>query len=200
MMSGIYAFFQFSFNTNLLILTVGKCDNKKKRIAGYRITDAGIEFHYFKEVPKNQLRKEEKRLIKFLKNNGLKLYKNAQEQFVIEDKIKTEELLSDYMSLSINKPFKDIDYNVSTLDGDVEDIRNHRPTSAFIPGEPAMTTTKAGLGEKYRKVKTRFIPNGKGITQLTKPELKFIDEKSWDVWQAARMDALYEYKQKKGPF
>ena len=44
------------------------------------------------------------------------------------------------------------------------------------------------------------IPNGKGITELSKPEKKYIDEKSWDVWQAATKNALYEYKQKKGPF
>ena len=44
-----------------------------------------------------------------------------------------------------------------------------------------MTIRKAGLGEEYRKVFTRFIPNGKGITELSKPEKKYIDEKSWDV-------------------
>ena len=47
-----------------------------------------------------------------------------------------------------------------------------------------MTIRKAGLGEEYRKVFTRFITNGKGITELSKPEKKYIDEKSWDVWQA----------------
>ena len=199
-MSGIYAFFNLCINTGSLILTVGKCENRKRRLGEYKVYNAGTIFHYFKEVPKNQLLKEEKKLIKLLKKNGYKLFKTSQEQFVIEDKIKTEELLSTYMSLSINKPFKGIDYNVATLDGDVEDIRNLRPKSDFIPGEIAMTLRKAGLGEEYRKVFTRFIPNGKGITELTKPEKKSIDEKAWRVWQAATKNAEYKYKQKKGPF
>ena len=81
-----------------------------------------------------------------------------------------------------------------------EYIRNLRPPSAFMPGETAMCLRKAGLGEEYRKVMTRFIPNGKGITELSKPAAKLIDEKSWDVWQAAVKNTEYKYKQKKGPF
>ena len=151
-------------------------------------------------MPINRLRKEEKKLIKLLQKNGYKLFKTSQEQFIVEDRIKTEKLLSEYKDKMINKPFKNIDYNVATLDGEVLDIRNLRPKSDFMPGEIAMTIRKAGLGEEYRKVFTRFIPNGKGITELSKPEKKYIDEKSWDVWQAATKNALYEYKQKKGPF
>ncbi len=200
MMSGVYAFFSFCINTGYLILTVGNCQNRKRRLAEYRIGNAGIIFNFFKEVPINRLRKEEKKLIKLLQKNGYKLFKTSQEQFIVEDRIKTEKLLSEYKDKMINKPFKNIDYNVATLDGEVLDIRNLRPKSDFMPGEIAMTIRKAGLGEEYRKVFTRFIPNGKGITELSKPEKKYIDEKSWDVWQAATKNALYEYKQKKGPF
>jgi len=198
--SGIYAFFGFCINNGCFILTVGRCENKEKRLAGYRVTNAGIIFNFFKEVPLNQLRKEEKKLIKYFKKCGYKLFKNSLEQFIVKDKTKTEELLTEYMGLPVNKPFKNIDYNVATLDGENLDIRNLRPKSDFIPGEIAMTITEAGLGEEYRKVMTRFIPNGKGITELSKPEKKYIDEKSWDVWQTATKNALYEYKQKKGPF
>ncbi len=200
MMSGIYAFFSFCINTGCLILTVGKCENRKRRLAEYRVGNAGIVFHFFKEVPINQLRKEEKKLIKLLQKKGYKLFKTSQEQFIVEDRTKTEKLLSEYKDKMINKPFKSIDYNVATLDGENLDIRNLRPPSAFMPGETAMCLRKAGLGEEYRKVMTRFIPNGKGITELSKPEPKLIDEKSWDVWQAAVKNTEYKYKQKKGPF
>ena len=200
MMSGIYAFFSFCINTGYLILTVGKCEDRKRRLAEYKVYNAGTIFHFFKEVPINQLRKQEKRLIKLLKKNGYKLFKTSQEQFIVEDKTKIEKLLYEYKDKMINKPFKNIDYNVSTLDGENLDIRNLRPKSDFMPGEIAMTIRKAGLGEEYRKVVTRFIPNGKSITELSKPEKKFIDEKSWDVWQAATKNALYESKRKKGPF
>ena len=151
-------------------------------------------------MPINQLRKEEKKLIKLLQKKGYKLFKTSQEQFIVEDRTKTEKLLSEYKDKMINKPFKSIDYNVATLDGENLDIRNLRPPSAFMPGETAMCLRKAGLGEEYRKVMTRFIPNGKGITELSKPEPKLIDEKSWDVWQAAVKNTEYKYKQKKGPF
>ena len=196
--SGIYAFFTIDFDTGKLILTVGKCEDKEKRLAVYRVTNAGINFHYFKKVPINQLRKEEKSLIKYFKKCGYKLFKNAQEQFLVDNESITRELLSEHMSLSINKDYKNIDYNVSTLDGEVFDIRNIRPMSDFIPGETAMTVTAAGLGEEYRKVTTRYIPNGKGITKLNKPEKKYIDERSWNVWQAATKNALHE--EEKGPF
>mgnify|MGYP000102941403 CR=1 FL=1 len=53
--SGIYAFFTIDFDTGKLILTVGRCEDKEKRLAIYRITNAGINFHYFKKVPINQL-------------------------------------------------------------------------------------------------------------------------------------------------
>jgi len=198
--SGIYAFFLIDINTGWLIITIGKCEDKEKRLKDYRVGNAGTIFHYFKEVPKNQLTREENKLKNFLKKNGLKLFEKAHEQFIVEDEIKTRELLNEYLGKEINKPFKNIDYNVATLDGETLDIRNLRPMSDFIPGELAMTTTKAGLGEKYRKVTTRFVPNGKGITELTKPEPKYIDEKAWDVWQAATKNALFEHKQKKGPF
>ena len=161
-MSGVYAFFSFCINTGYLILTVGNCQNRKRRLAEYRIGNAGIIFNFFKEVPINRLRKEEKKLIKLLQKNGYKLFKTSQEQFIVEDRIKTEKLLSEYKDKMINKPFKNIDYNVATLDGEVLDIRNLRPKSDFMPGEIAMTIRKAGLGEEYRKVFTRFIPNGKG--------------------------------------
>ena len=187
-------------NTGCLILTVGKCENRKRRLAEYRVGNAGIVFHFFKEVPINQLRKEEKKLIKLLQKKGYKLFKTSQEQFIVEDRTKTEKLLSEYQDKIINKPFKKIDYNVATLDGENLDIRNLRPPSAFMPGETAMCLRKAGLGEEYRKVMTRFIPNGKGITELSKPAPKLIDEKSWDVWQAAVKNTEYKYKQKKGPF
>ena len=200
MMSGIYAFFNLCINTGNLILTVGKCENRERRLKEYKVYNAGTIFHFFKEVPINQLRKEEKKLIKLLKKNGYKLFKTSQEQFIVEDETKTEKLLSEYKDKMINKPFKNIDYNVATLDGENLDIRDFRPKSDFMPGEIAMTIRKAGLGEEYRKVVTRFIPNGKSITELSKPEKKFIDEKSWDVWQAAVKNTEYKYKQKKGPF
>tara|TARA_A100001011_G_C13919321_1_gene678438 strand:- start:59 stop:658 length:600 start_codon:yes stop_codon:yes gene_type:complete len=196
--SGIYAFFFNDFDTGKLILTVGKCEDKEKRLASYRVTNAGINFHYFKKVPINQLRKEEKSLIKYFKKCGYKLFKNSQEQFLVDNESITRELLSERMSLSINKDYKNIDYNVSTLDGENFDIRNTRPSCDFIPGEDAMTVTAAGLGEKYRKVMTRYVPNGKEIIKLDNPEKKVISEKGWDVWQAATKNALH--KQRKGPF
>ena len=41
-----------------------------------------------------------------------KLFKTSQEQFIVEDRTKTEKLLSEYKDKMINKPFKNIDYNV----------------------------------------------------------------------------------------
>ena len=80
MMSGIYAFFSFCINTGCLILTVGKCENRKRRLAEYRVGNAGIVFHFFKEVPINQLRKEEKKLIKLLQKNNMNFYLQAQKR------------------------------------------------------------------------------------------------------------------------
>jgi len=49
--SGIYAFFHIDINTGWLIITIGKCENKKERLKDYRVYNAGTIFHYFKEVP-----------------------------------------------------------------------------------------------------------------------------------------------------
>ena len=61
-------------------------------------------------------KKRRKKLIKLLQKNAYKLFKTSHEQFIVEDRIKTEKLLSEYKDKMINKPFKNIDYNVLTLD------------------------------------------------------------------------------------
>ena len=63
-------------------------------------------------------------------------------------------MLSEYKDKMINKPFKNIDYNVATLDAEVLDIRNLRPKSDFYASEIAMTIRKAGLRKNI--VFTRF--------------------------------------------
>ncbi len=206
-MSGIYAFFNWCYNTNKLILTIGKSKNKKERLKEYRVYNAGTIFHYFKKVPINQLRKEETKLKNFLKKNGHKLFLTAIEQFIVEDKIKTEELLTEYLGKPINKSYKNKSFNVSTLFGN-EDIRNLTPMSDFTPGETAMPTTKRGLAEKYRPVYTIMIPNGKGLKELSKLEPKLIDKNSWDTWQCCERTCEYKFangignfkNRKTGPF
>ena len=196
--SGIYGFFQWDYDSGKLILNVGKCENKEERTGDYRGTNAQINFHYFKEVPVNQLSKAEGNIKTTLRKLGYKQWGNSTEQFIVDDEVVTRQFLSEHMSLSINKNYKDIDYEYNTLDGETKDIRDNRKNCSFIPRLLAMITTKAGLNEKLRYVKTWFLPDGHKINELENIKSAAISKEGWDVWQCGYKTAKHE--QKKGPF
>jgi hypothetical protein len=197
-MIGIYAFFHIDFDTGKLLLTVGKTIDDEDRVGRYKVTNANISFHYFKKVPSNQLKKAETKLIDILKVAGYKLWKNSREQFIVDDEKITRQFLSEQMECLDTVRNSKIDFNYATLDGEVKDLRNDRPKSDFIPGELAMTISKAGLKERYRKVKTRYVHNGTKLIQFDTLKSKLIDKKAWMIWQCAFKTATF--KQEKGPF
>ena len=197
-MIGIYGFFQIDFDSGTKIINVGKCEDKEKRTDDYRGTNAKINFHYFKEVPLNQLKKAEDNIKDELRKLGYKQWGNSREQFIVDDEVVTRQILSEYMSLSINNNYKHIDYEYNTLYGETKDIRDNRKNCAFIPRLLAMITTKVGLNEKLRYVKTLFLPNGSGINKLDDIKSVPISKDGWDVWQCAIKTATF--KQEKGPF
>ena len=205
--SGIYGFFQRDYDSNgTLILNVGKCENKKERTKTYRGTNAQINFHYFKEVPVNQISIAEEIIKTKLKNLGYKQWGNSTEQFIVDDESVTRQLLSEHMSLSVIKNCKNIDYEFGTLDEHtiggpkvIKDIRDDILNCAFIPRLLAMLTTAVGLDQSIRYVKTWFVPKGNKIIKTHNITSVPISKEGWDVWQCGFKTAM-ETKKVKGPF
>ena len=204
--SGIYGFFQWDYDSDKLILNVGKCENKEERTAVYRGTNAQINFHYFKEVPVNQLSKAEGNIKTTLRKLGYKQWGNSTEQFIVDDESVTRQFLSEHMSLSVIKNYKNIDYEFGTLDEHtiggpkvLKDIRDDILNCAFIPRLLAMLTTAVGLDQSIRYVKTWFIPKGSKIIKTHNITSVPISKDAWDVWQCAYKTAM-ETKRVKGPF
>jgi len=205
--SGIYGFFQWDYDSGgKLILNVGKCENKKERTKDYRGTNAKINFHYFKEVHINQISKAEEIIKTKLKNLGYKQWGNSTEQFIVDDESVTRQFLSEHMSLSVIKNYKNIDYEFGTLDEHTiggpkvtKDIRDDILNCAFIPRLLAMLITAVGLDQNIRYVKTWFIPKGNKIIKTDNITSVPISKDAWDVWQCGYKTAM-ETKRVKGPF
>lgn len=201
-MSGIYAFWIICPHTIRWILTIGRCENKEDRLSDYKTTCASIEFNWFQPVPKSLLHRKEQELKRLLLKKGYRLHGNSLEQFIIGDsgdRDVTENFLSEHMNkLETKGDSKHVDYKYTDLFGEVKDIRDTRKKCSFISGLLAMITTKAGLTEKQRHVKTKFKTDGQGLIELDEITSVPISKPAWDVWQCATKTALYEPE--KGPF
>ena len=195
-LTGLYVFFSIDYETNQLILTMGKCKNQKKRLGAYKVANANIVFNFFKKYALNELVKAEAELKNIFKKAGYKKWKTSNEQFIVEDETKTREFLSTFMeTLHTRKNIKDINYNVSTLGNDTTDIRDIRPPCTYLAGETAMVVTKAGKGEGYRKIPMKFITATSGkIKELPKTISVHISTKLWPFVQCMRLQEKYNRK------
>ena len=179
--SGIYAFFQFDFKESRFIVTTGKTEDKEEREKSYQTTNANITFDYFKPVKINFLSTEEIKFQKNLHKSGLEYWKNSKEQFVVgetkEHMLQVENLILETLEKvkSRSRDIKNIQYKYPVLfdeygnqtDGTfVEDIRDKREKCSIFPGKDAMIINKAGIGEKHRYYKTRYIYEGKKLKEL----------------------------------
>ena len=195
-LTGLYVFFSIDYETNQLILTMGKCKNQKKRLGAYKVANANIVFHYFKKYALNELVKAEAELKKIFKDAGYKKWKTSSEQFIVEDETKTREFLSTFMEiLHTRKNVKNINYNVATLGNDTTDIRDIRPPCTYLAGETAMVVTEAGEGEGYRRIRMKFISTTSGkIKELAKIISVPISSKVWPLVQCMRLQEKYNRK------
>ena len=195
-LTGVYVFFSIDYETGQLILTMGKCQDEKKRRNDYKVTNANIVFHYFKKYALNELVNAETKLKNIFKKAGYKKWKTSSEQFIVEDETKTREFLSTFMEiLHTRKNVKNINYNVATLGNDTTDIRDVRPPCTYLAGETAMVVTEAGEGEVYRRIRMKFIstPSGK-IKELEKIISVPISSRAWPLVQCMRLQEKYNRK------
>jgi len=200
--SGLYGFVQpwFEDGKHFIILTIGKAKNKKKRIVGYRTTNAAIEFTYWQDVPVNYLTKREGQL----KSQLAKIYptwKNSVEQFVIEESDEPIDLekyrtcLSEDINLPISKlsPQKMTDYFRATLDGEVVDSRDFRPNCDIIPGEIAQLKDK-DLREPFRTRKTYATLEGNKIIMHDKEQTIYLSANAHNMDRVCKADQKHREK------
>ena len=171
------------------IATIGKSTRPyKKRLASYHTTNAGIEFEYIREVPLNQNLDSKEKALKRELRKKYSQYLHSPEQFIIGDDQQRdifESEISRYMEPLEQKRSNIINYEFNNLYDENVDIRNHRPPCQLIPGEVAMITTKAGLGEVYRTYKMRFEIKSSGrIVYFSKPKEIYVCEKAHRILMA----------------
>ena len=194
--SGIYAFFHYDFKEGVFILTTGKTEDKIEREKDYQTTNSNITFDFFKPVKINFLSSEEKKFQKNLHKSGLEYWKNSKEQFVVgetkEHMLQVENLILETLEKvkSKSRDVKGVQYKYPVLfdeygnltDGTfVEDIRDKREKCFFIPGQDAMILNKAGVGEKHRKILTKYVLKGKKLKKLDRPKYVPVCNLAWDM-------------------
>ena len=201
MISGIYAKIQYNCREKLYFILTGKTEDKKRREKEYSTGDSLFEFDYFKKMDAKLLIKGERDIREYILSKGLRKWGNSNEQFEIgsENFLEyAEDLLKTYFGKKLEyKKFKYIDYEVPALPGygnvlgqNVTDIRSLRKMCSVIKDKPAQITTKAGVGEGIRKVKTAGIIENCRLIKLNELKSVPLCHEGWFIWQMAR----YTYK------
>ena len=203
--SGIYAFFVKCPIWDWWILKVGKCTNKAAREKDYRGTIGSIVFQYFRPVPKNRLTKAENATLAFCRDQGWNPNGNTVEQFVIGDdeakKIAMQRLDEFMIQMPSTYAYTNTKkaHIIDTLDGK-QDVRDKRPPCAFMANTPAGIYTKAGYGERPRKIYTYVVPKTPGSVELVEyPTLQacHISQLAWTIRRCTLRDVKIKAKKEK---
>jgi hypothetical protein len=187
--TGIYTYFYRCYK-GILYMKVGKGKNIQNRITGHMTSCAALTIGLYWRTSRNSLHDSETKIKELL---GKRYERIRDETFLIHDSMEeVNQYLKEHFNpdaiSGLNVKKSKVNYGVTTLFGDVEDIRDHRPSSYFHPSKQAAPTTEVGPDEDWRKTWTCISRSGK---LLDEPVIAYHDQQTWNAIRGERRYQRY---------